>query len=172
MFYFQRYPWNWTIPSFFWLKCQFLWVSPLLLLYTWNTQVSFTENSQMKINSLKKLKHWYLIHTWSDKAFKGTVVNRTIPSLHKGSFEITLIVCNTICIWSGYKANIFYQLLENQVKWVIYCSLEYFNHNLNLISVLIFHCFIGLTVILFWFVFHWFSKLIDLTELKKISLFP
>ena len=30
----------------------------------------------MKINSLKKQKHEYLIHTWSDKAFKGTVVNQ------------------------------------------------------------------------------------------------
>ena len=36
----------------------------------------------------KKQKHWYLIHTWSDKAFKGTVLNRTLPSLHGGSLEI------------------------------------------------------------------------------------
>ena len=26
---------------------------------------------QMKINSLKEQKHWYLIYTWSDKAFKA-----------------------------------------------------------------------------------------------------
>ena len=42
------------------------------------------ENPQMKINSLKKQKHRYLIHTLSDKAFKGTVVNRTLRSLHEG----------------------------------------------------------------------------------------
>ena len=32
-------------------------------------------------------KFWYLIRTWSEKAFKGTVVNHT---LHGGSLEITL----------------------------------------------------------------------------------
>ena len=34
----------------------------------------------------------YQIHTWSDKAFKGTVVNRELLSLHGGSLEITLTV--------------------------------------------------------------------------------
>ena len=34
------------------------------------------------LNGLKKQKQCCLIHTWSDKAFKGTVVNRTLPSLH------------------------------------------------------------------------------------------
>ena len=29
----------------------------------------------------KKQKHGYLIYTWSDKVFKGTVVNRTLSSL-------------------------------------------------------------------------------------------
>ena len=28
----------------------------------------------MKIISFQNYKHWYLIHTWSEKAFKGTVV--------------------------------------------------------------------------------------------------
>ena len=36
----------------------------------------------MKTNRLKKLKHGYLINTSSDKDFKGTVVNRALPSLH------------------------------------------------------------------------------------------
>ena len=31
-----------------------------------------------------------VIHTWSDKDFKGTSVNRTLPSLHQGSLEITI----------------------------------------------------------------------------------
>ena len=44
-----------------------------------------TENE----NSLKKQLHWYLIHTWSDKDFNGTVVNRALPSLNGGgSLEI------------------------------------------------------------------------------------
>ena len=37
----------------------------------------------------KNKKHWYLINTWSDKDFKGTVVNRALSSLHWGSLEIT-----------------------------------------------------------------------------------
>ena len=41
---------------------------------------------------LKKLKHQCLINTQLDKAFKGTVVNRALPSLHGGSLEITLTV--------------------------------------------------------------------------------
>ena len=42
--------------------------------------------------SLNKQKDGYLIHTWSVKAFKGTVVNQALPSLHGGSLEITLTV--------------------------------------------------------------------------------
>ncbi len=37
-------------------------------------------------------KHWYLIHTWSDKAFKGTVVNSALSTLNGGLFQITLTV--------------------------------------------------------------------------------
>ena len=33
-----------------------------------------------------------MTHAWSDKAFKGTVVNQALPSLHEGSHEITLTV--------------------------------------------------------------------------------
>jgi len=32
----------------------------------------------------------YNLLTWSDKSFKSTVVNRALPSLHKGLFEIRL----------------------------------------------------------------------------------
>ena len=42
----------------------------------------------MKINSLKKQKHWYIIHTWSDKDFKGTFIDRASQSLHRGSPNI------------------------------------------------------------------------------------
>ena len=44
-------------------------------------QVNFAKKSQIK-NSLKKQKHGYLFHTLLDKALKGTVVNRTLPSKH------------------------------------------------------------------------------------------
>ena len=52
--------------------------------YARNAQVTLAEKPQMKINSLKKQKHRYLIHTWSDKASKGTVVNLALPFLHGG----------------------------------------------------------------------------------------
>ena len=42
-------------------------------------------------NSLNT-KHGYLIHTWSDKAFKGTIVNQALSSLNWGSLKITLTV--------------------------------------------------------------------------------
>ena len=54
--------------------------------------VTFEEKPQMKINRFIKLKHGYLIHTWSDKAFKGAVVNWVLPSFYGGSPEITLTV--------------------------------------------------------------------------------
>ena len=44
----------------------------------------FIENNQFS-----RLKHWYIIHTWSDKALKGTVVNQTLPSSHGRACEIT-----------------------------------------------------------------------------------
>ena len=34
----------------------------------------------MKVNSFKKQKHAYQIYIWSDKASKGTVVNRALSS--------------------------------------------------------------------------------------------
>ena len=34
----------------------------------------------------------YLIHAWTDTTFKGTIVNRALPLLHRGSLEITLTV--------------------------------------------------------------------------------
>ena len=44
----------------------------------------------MKMNSRKKQKHWYQINTWSEKAFKGTVVNRALSSLHREGHTLTV----------------------------------------------------------------------------------
>ena len=38
-----------------------------------NAQVTFVVKPQLKNNQLKKNKHRYLIHTWIDKAFKGSI---------------------------------------------------------------------------------------------------
>ena len=40
------------------------------------------KNQKRKINSLNKQKHAYLIHNCLHEAFKGTVVNRALSSLH------------------------------------------------------------------------------------------
>ena len=47
---------------------------------------SLMQRSRKK-NILKKQKPWFQIHTWSDKSFHGTVVNRALKSLHGGSLE-------------------------------------------------------------------------------------
>ena len=42
-----------------------------------------------------KKKHKFIIQTtWSDKTFKGTVVNWALSSLHVGSLETTLVNVN------------------------------------------------------------------------------
>ena len=48
------------------------------------------ESENEKKKKLIKPKH--LIHTWSDKAFKSSVVNLALSSLHKRSLEITFTV--------------------------------------------------------------------------------
>jgi len=45
-----------------------------------NAQVIFVEKLQLKIILFSNYNHGYLIYTWSDKAFKDTVVSRTFPS--------------------------------------------------------------------------------------------
>ena len=45
-----------------------------------------------ELNALNPEKRQYLLYFWSDKWFKGFVVNRTLPSLHIESIEITLTV--------------------------------------------------------------------------------
>ena len=72
-------------------------LSSSLFLIRKKCAIYFCKNPQMKINILKEQKHGYLIHTWIRKAFKGTVVNRALPSLHRGSHEITF-KCQLICL--------------------------------------------------------------------------
>ena len=49
-------------------------------------------NCHFLVFNFQLYKHWYLINTWPDKAFKGTVVNLVLLSLLKGALEITLTV--------------------------------------------------------------------------------
>ena len=54
---------------------------------------AFAEKPHMKINSLKTHKYVFLIITSRNKAFKGTVGNQALPSLHRGS-QLKLIITN------------------------------------------------------------------------------
>ena len=48
----------------------------------------------MKMNSLKRQKHGYIINIISNNAIKGTVRNRAQPSFYEGrSLQITLLLC-------------------------------------------------------------------------------
>ena len=60
-----------------------LWFFLQWLLYARNVQIAFAENPWIQ-------KPWYLIYLWPNKAFKSIVVNRTLPSLNRGSLKNTL----------------------------------------------------------------------------------
>ena len=52
---------------------------------------SFLRRKQ-KQTLIKSGKRRYLPHFWSDQGFEGTLVNRTLPSVHEGSLKITLTI--------------------------------------------------------------------------------
>ena len=89
-----------------------------------SAQVSFAKKPLLKIISFKNYKHWYLVLTWSDKAFKGTIGMRTSSSFDAGLTEITL----TVPLIQGsvsYRApgtNVNIQV--NQVQYTFCLSLE------------------------------------------------
>ena len=59
----------------------FLWVSSLHLINK-KCGSNFHRN-EMKKNIWKEQKHWYVINTWSDNAFKNTNVNHALmPSAY------------------------------------------------------------------------------------------
>ena len=60
--------------------------------------VSFAEKPLMKMN--RNMNIGNLIYTWSQKDFKGTVVNRALESLHGGSLNITLTIS-----WTNWKKS-------------------------------------------------------------------
>ena len=70
----QRYPWN-------------LYLTINMEYICFCGREPTTENN-------RNYKHQYLIHTWSDKAFKGRVpiVNRALSSLNDSSLKITFTV--------------------------------------------------------------------------------
>ena len=71
-------------------------------------------------------------NTWSNKAFKDTVVNRALPSLHRGSLEITLTVSLSLKINSIYLVCIPCRMLINER-----IPLQHYNLSYKLVNMLI-----------------------------------
>ena len=72
----------WKMPLFFWRrKWLFLWISQLLLLRKKCPFRRDTTNGNKQFKGTKTLI-WYLIKYLIRQSLKGTVVNRTLSSLH------------------------------------------------------------------------------------------
>ena len=72
---------------------------------SWNAQVTFVENTELKIISFQSYKHWYLIQTWSDTAFRVLLwIRHCHPCI-----EVYL------CIWYCLKENGFTSNLKNHI---------------------------------------------------------
>ena len=87
-----------------------------------NAQVTVVQ--KLKIINFQHDKDWYLNHAWSDKAFKGTVVNQTMQSLNReGQITLTglqlyklLIACIGIVIWHLFIKNLGCRFTEIFIK--------------------------------------------------------
>ena len=53
-------------------------------------------------SSLNRQINWYLIHTWSDKGFKGIVLNRALASLHKDRLKFRAAFPSNIAFESWF----------------------------------------------------------------------
>ena len=109
---------NWNKPSIFWFEmCLFLWISPLLLIYK-----EYASHFRREIPNEKEQKHWNLINPWSDKLFKGTVVNQALPSVHAGSLEITLTVTSTIWNHISQQKCVYWPVNEGELAETMFLS--------------------------------------------------
>ena len=75
----QQYPWNLHLIIEFW-KCNYFWQFQ----YMFSCSRNAIENQQFS--------NLYLIHTWSEKSFKGTFVNRVLRSLPWRVTKVPLII--------------------------------------------------------------------------------
>ena len=115
----QRNLWNHNRIKIVENTVVFLSARPLLILSKKCTG-HFCRKTANKIKSFTKQKHWYLVHTWSDKTFKGTAVNRVLPSLHGGSLEVTSFFFNHVWsrnihgeifdgVWSKHRSDLLFK---------------------------------------------------------------
>ena len=103
------------IPSFFYWKSFLFLSASQLLIKARSGQVTFTEKPYIKINRLKKQKHWYLIHTWSGHSFKGSSLKLNLSPLHEGSHEITLTFPLKSVVFS--RGNCFMVIFHGLKHW-------------------------------------------------------
>ena len=86
----QRYTWTLNLIKnvvfLTWKSVLFLRVSPISIAsYIQEMRKSLLQRTRKETN-----KNWYLIHAWSDKAFKGNVVNRHSHVCMEGHLKLRL----------------------------------------------------------------------------------
>jgi len=91
-----------------------------------SSQIIFLQNAQMIIINLP---NWFLIHTWLENVFKGTIVHRALPSLHGGSPKVTLTVLLNINWHVINREGVLY--LRNKVPPLSSSSLAVIHRDLN-----------------------------------------
>ena len=110
----------WKKPSFFWLEifCSLSFSIVFLL----------KRKPQMKMTRLKRHTHWYLIYTWADKDFNGTIVNRALSSLHVWSLKITLTVPFNVTKIQRlqFNENNFFLLMGRNPRCTFYLNLNFY----------------------------------------------
>ena len=86
-------------------------------MFSWS---HFCGEPTLENNQYFNYEHRYPIYTWSDTAFKGTVVNRALSSLHGGSLEFTLTVPLTFFFATMWKISSFFYL-KNSLNFIPFC---------------------------------------------------
>ena len=56
----------------------------------------FKRNHNRKQSVFKIIDVDVIIHTWSDRALKGIVMDRALPSLHNGTLEFTILQLHSL----------------------------------------------------------------------------
>ena len=80
-----------------------------------SVQVIFEEKPQLKSINFQNCKHWYLIHTWSDNAFKGSVVNRALTFETKFFYKILKSFSFLVFFWLTVTITLFRMLLNVEI---------------------------------------------------------
>ena len=80
-----------------------------------SVQVIFEEKPQLKSINFQNCKHWYLIQTWSDNAFKGSVVNRALTFETKFFYKILKSFSFLVFFWLTVTITLSRMLLNVEI---------------------------------------------------------